>query len=136
MLAMVVDIASSVVTPRATRAGTWHTGCEGIVFAESELGGYYRFIVEPEWEPGDDHDHEAGDVDGDDVEWELPGEYEVNSEAGILPGGRGYVAVLVGVVRHLEASGQRKVGSKLQRARVFPNIDEVVFSPAIWNKRT
>ena len=97
---------------------------------------YYRFIVQPEGEPGDDHDHEAGDVDGDDVEGELAGEHEVHPEAGVLPGGRGHVAILVGVVGHLEAPGQGEVGSELQRARVFPNIDQVVLSPAIWNKRT
>ena len=66
---------------------------------------YYRFIVQPEGEPGDDHDHEARDVDGDDVEGELTGEHEVHPEAGVLPGGRGHVAILVGVVGHLEAPG-------------------------------
>ena len=34
----------------------------------------YRFVVQPEGEPGDDHNHEAGNVDGDNIEGELPGE--------------------------------------------------------------
>ena len=130
MLAMVVDIASSVVTPRATRAGTWGQECN--MFTWSRVSHrYYRFIVEPEGEPGDNHDHEAGDVDGDDIEGKLPGEHQVDPEAGILPGCRGHVAVLVGVVGHLEAPGQGEVGGKLQSALTFPDIDEVVLGPAI-----
>ena len=95
------------------------------------LSVFYRFVVKPEREPGDDHDHEAGDVDGDDVEGELPGEHKVHPEAGVLPSSRGHVAILVGVVGHLEASWQGEVGGKLQRTHVFPNIDEVVLGPAI-----
>ena len=35
-------------------------------------------MVQPEGEPGDDDDHEAGDVDGDQVEGQLPGKRQVN----------------------------------------------------------
>ena len=92
---------------------------------------HYRLVINPEREPGDDDDHHGGEVDRDDVEGELPGEHEVHPEAGVLPGGSSHVAILVGVVGHLEASWQGEVSGKLQRALVFPNIDEVVLGPAI-----
>ena len=44
-----------------------------------------RFVIDPEGEPGDDDDHESGEVDGDDVVAHLPGEQEVHLEAAVLP---------------------------------------------------
>ena len=35
-------------------------------------------MVNPEGEPGDNHDHHSGQVDGDDVERELPRKQKVN----------------------------------------------------------
>ena len=37
-------------------------------------------MIQPEGEPGDDDNHEAGDVDGDQVEGQLPGKCQVNLE--------------------------------------------------------
>ena len=45
--------------------------------------GWGGLEVDPEGEPGHDDDHGAGDVDGDDVEGELPGELEVHLEAAV-----------------------------------------------------
>ena len=54
---------------------------------------YYRFVVQPEGEPGDDHYHEAGDVDGDDVEAELPREHQVHPQTRVRARRRDHVAV-------------------------------------------
>ena len=35
-------------------------------------------MVQPEREPGHDDDHEAGDVDGHQVERQLPGKRQIN----------------------------------------------------------
>ena len=43
----------------------------------------HRLVVQPEGEPGDEDDHEAGDVDGEDVEGELPGEHQVHLQAAV-----------------------------------------------------
>ncbi len=43
----------------------------------------HRLVIDPEGHPGDDDDHEAGDVDGDDEEGELPGEGQLNPQAAI-----------------------------------------------------
>jgi hypothetical protein len=40
----------------------------------------YRFVIDPEWHPWDDDDHEAGDVDGDDEEGQLTSERQFNSQ--------------------------------------------------------
>ena len=53
----------------------------------------YRFVVQPEGEPGDDHNHEAGDVDGDDVEAELPREHQVHPQTRVRARRRDHVAV-------------------------------------------
>ncbi len=37
-----------------------------------------HLVVQPEGEPGDHHDHEAGDVDGHQVEGQLTREGQVN----------------------------------------------------------
>ncbi len=37
-----------------------------------------HLVVQPEGEPGHNHDHEAGDVDGHQVEGQLPREGQVN----------------------------------------------------------
>ena len=44
-----------------------------------------RLIVKPEGEPRNQDDHEAGDVDGEDVEGELPGKHQVHLEAAVGP---------------------------------------------------
>ena len=44
----------------------------------------YCFIVKQEGEPGHHHDHEAGDVDGDNVERQLPCKYQVHSETAVF----------------------------------------------------
>ena len=44
-----------------------------------------RLVVKPEGEPGDQDDHESGDVDGEDVEGELPGKHQVHLEAAVGP---------------------------------------------------
>ena len=40
--------------------------------------GSYRFVVDPEGEPRDDDDDEAGDVHGDYEVGELPREHQVH----------------------------------------------------------
>ena len=45
---------------------------------------YYSFVVQPEGEPGHHHDHEAGHVDGHDVEGELPGKHQVHPQAAVF----------------------------------------------------
>ena len=42
-------------------------------------------MINPEWEPGDDDDHEGGEVDGDDVVADLPVEQEVYLQTTVLP---------------------------------------------------
>ena len=37
-------------------------------------------MIDPERHPGDDDDHEAGDVDGDDEEGQLTSERQFNSQ--------------------------------------------------------
>jgi hypothetical protein len=37
-------------------------------------------VIDPEWHPWDDDDHEAGDVDGDDEEGQLTSERQFNSQ--------------------------------------------------------
>ncbi len=37
-----------------------------------------HLVVQPEGEPGHNHDHEAGDVDGHQVEGQLTGKGQVN----------------------------------------------------------
>ena len=59
----------------------------------------YRFVVEPEGEPGDDHNHEAGDVDGDDVEAELPREHQVHPQTRVRARRRDHVAVPAQAIR-------------------------------------
>ena len=41
-------------------------------------------IAKPEGKPGDQDDHEAGDVDGEDVEGELPGKHQVHLETAVF----------------------------------------------------
>ena len=40
--------------------------------------GWYRLVVQPEGEPGHQHDHEARDVDGQDVERQLSSYHNVD----------------------------------------------------------
>ena len=47
--------------------------------------GRGRLVVDPEGEPGDDDDHDAGDVHGDQEVRELPGEDQVHLETAVLP---------------------------------------------------
>ena len=42
-------------------------------------------MINPEWEPGHDDDHQSGEVDGDDVVADLPGEQKVHLQAAVLP---------------------------------------------------
>ena len=42
-------------------------------------------MINPEWEPGHDDDHQSGEVDGDDVVADLPGEQKVHLQATVLP---------------------------------------------------
>ena len=96
----------------------------------------YSFVIEPEGEPRHDDNHEAGNVDGDDVEGELPGEDQVHPETAVGPGGRGDVAPLVGGVGHLEAPRETEVAGELEGALALPDIDQVVSRPAVWNINT
>ncbi len=41
--------------------------------------------VQPERDPGDDDQHAAGHVDGDEVVRELPLEHEIHRQAAVLP---------------------------------------------------
>ena len=62
-----------------------HSGGHGEKCRHSQRHpGRHRLVVQPEGEPGHHHDHEAGDVDGDDVEGELPGEHQVNPQAAVF----------------------------------------------------
>ena len=60
---MVVDIASSVVTARDTRAGAWTLDFEKSLQMLGKSTGNTVSTdwveVNPEWEPGDDDDHAA-----------------------------------------------------------------------------
>ena len=73
----------------------------------------HRLVVQPEGEPGDNHDHEAGDIDGDNVEGELSGKDQVYSETTVFSSCGGHIAVLVGVIGHLESSRQTEIAGKL-----------------------
>ena len=112
------------------KLGWWWVVCREQVACQHFT---YSFVVEPEGEPGDDHNHEAGNVDGDDVEGELPGEHQVHPQAAVGPGGRGDVAPLVGGVRHLEASRKTQVGGKLEGSLTLPDIDQVIRRPTVCN---
>ena len=47
--------------------------------------GWHRLVVQPEGEPGHQHDHEARDVDGRDVERQLSRKDQVHFETTVLP---------------------------------------------------
>ena len=96
----------------------------------------YSFVIQPEGKPRHDHNHEAGNVDGDDIEGELPGKDKVHPETAVGPSGGGDVASLIGRVRHLEAPRQTQVGRELKRPLTLPDIDQVISRPAVWNINT
>ena len=105
---------------------------------EVESGKYftYSFVIQPEGKPRHDHNHEAGNVDGDNIEGELPGEDQIHPETAVGPGGGGDIASLVGGVRHLEPPRQTQVGRELKSPLSLPDIDQVVSSPPVYNKKT
>ena len=70
-------------------------------------------MINPEWEPWHDDNHHGGQVDGDDVETDLPGEQELYLEAAVLPGAGGHVTVTVASVAQDEATRQTQIVGKL-----------------------
>ena len=52
-------------------------------------------VVDPEGEPGDEDDDDAGDVHGDQEVGQLPGEHQVHLETAVLPGSREDIAVVL-----------------------------------------
>ena len=84
MEAIVVDMARNVVTQRFTRAGAWERQ-KNADWLTSRILTTNRFVINPEWEPGHDDDHQSGEVDGDDVVADLPGEEKVHLQAAVLP---------------------------------------------------
>ena len=82
-------------------------------------------MVDPEGEPGDEDDHDAGEVHGDEEVAELPGEDQVHLEAAVVPGGGLDVAVVLAGPAHLEASRETHVGGELDGRLVLPDVDHV-----------
>ena len=91
-------------------------------------------MINPECEPGHDHDHGAGDVHGDHVVGELPGEHQVHLEAAVLPGVGGHVTVVAAEHLELEAPGKTHVGHKLQSRGVIPDIDHIRLGPPVCHR--
>ena len=97
--------------------------------------GRGRLVVDPEGEPGDDDDHDAGDVHGDQEVGQLPGEHQVHLEAAVLPGGRLDIAVVLTRPAQLEPARQAHVGSELDSHLVLPDIDQLGLGQAVCNIR-
>ena len=64
--------------------------------------GRHSLGVQPEVDPGDDDEHAAGDVDGDEVVGELALEHQVHGEAAVLPRVGLHVAVAARVLLNVE----------------------------------
>ena len=74
MEAVLVDIVSRVVTPRATLAGTackYHSSHIYFCIRQKRKKTSRNLGVNPEGEPGDDDEHAGGDVDGGFRTWPL-----------------------------------------------------------------
>ena len=91
----------------------------------------YRLVIYPEGEPGDNDDHHGGQVDGDDVEGDLPDEQELHLEATVLSSGRLDVAVLIASIAQDKSSRQTQIIGKLQSSVFLPNVNKVIFGPTI-----
>ena len=128
MLAMVVDIASKVVTHRFTRAGAWN---REMITVHRVISFNYRFVINPEGEPRHNDYHEGREVDGDDVEGDLPGEQQIHLQAAVLPCSSLDITVLVPRGSKDESSRHGEVLCKLESTHILPDIDEVSLSPAI-----
>ena len=70
-------------------------------------------MVNPECKPGHDHDHGAGDVHGDHVVRQLPGEHQVHLQTTVLPGVGLDVAVVMARHAELEPARQTHVRCEL-----------------------
>ena len=66
----------------------------------------YRLMIYPEWEPGDNDNHHGGQVDGDDVEGDLPDKQKLHLETTVLSSGRLDIAVLIASVTQNKSSRQ------------------------------
>ena len=86
--------------------------------------------VQPEVDPGDDDEHAAGHVDGDEVVGELPLEDQVHRETAVLPSVGLDVAVAAGVLLYVEP-GQVEALGQLDRVRVVPLVGDVVRGVAV-----
>ena len=91
----------------------------------------YRLVIYPEGEPRDNDDHHGGQVDGDDVEGDLPDEQELHLEATVLSSGRLDVAVLIASIAQDKSSRQTQIIGKLQSSVFLPNVNKVIFGPTI-----
>ena len=88
MEAVLVDIVSRVVTPRATLAGTackYHSSHIYFCIRQKRDKTLRNLGVNPEGEPGDDDEHAGGDVDGEHVVRELPLQGQLHQQAAVLP---------------------------------------------------
>ena len=90
-------------------------------------------VVDPEGEPGDEDDDDAGDVHGDQEVGELPGEHEVHLETAVLPGGGAHVAVILPGPAELKPARQAHVGSELDGHLVLPHVDQVGLGQPVCN---
>ncbi len=48
-----------------------------------EVDNTYSLVIDPEWHPRDDDNHEARDVDSKDEEGQLAGKSELDSETAV-----------------------------------------------------
>ena len=89
-------------------------------------------LVQPEGDPGDNDQHAAGDVDGDEIVGELPLEDQLHLEAAVLPGVGDHIAVGALVLLQREP-GQVEPRHYLDRVHVLPLVHQVVSGPAVCN---
>ena len=89
-------------------------------------------LVQPEGDPGDDDQHAAGDVDGDEIVGELSLEDELHLETAVLPGVGDHIAVGALVLLQGEP-GQMEARHNLDGVHVLPLVHQVVSRPAVCN---
>ena len=109
-------------------------------------------MINPECKPGHHNDHKARDVHGDHEVGQLPGKHQVHLQTTVhsciktmsLPSAipirvkltrrSRNVTIVLTCGPHFKSSRQTDIVSKLKSFLVLPDVDQVIWSPAIWNE--